>query len=144
MAITGMNLNDYVIVLADDDPEIRSTYGALFTAKGYAVHACADGAQALALCKEFRPAVALIDLDMPVLDGYETAKQLRADPELAGMRIIAIAGRSDERSSARAWDAGFHEFLAKPVPTSMLLSIVRPTRELQGVIQAIERAKTKT
>lgn len=131
-------MNDYVLVIADNDPEIRTAYAALFTAKGYVCHVCADGAQALVLCREVRPAVALIDLDMPVLDGWETARALRADPELAGMRIVAITALSDERSSARAWEAGFHEFLPKPVTASMLLSIVRPTRELQGLIQAID------
>lgn len=134
-----MNLNDYVLVVADDDPEMRAAYVALFTAKGYVVHTCSDGVQAIALCREFRPAVALIDLDMPLLDGWETARTLRAVPELADLRIVAITALSDERSSARAWEAGFHEFLAKPVPVSMLLSIVRPTRELQGVIDAVDR-----
>ena len=138
-AITGMNLNDYVLVIADDDPTVCASYVELLTAKGYVVHTCGDGARAVALCREFRPAVALIDLDMPVMDGWETARTLRADPDLVDMRIIAITALSDERSSARAWEAGFHEFLAKPVPVSMLLSIVRPTRELQGVIGAIDR-----
>jgi chemosensory pili system protein ChpA (sensor histidine kinase/response regulator) len=130
-----MQLNDYVLVIADDDPEIRATYSALFTAKGYVVHTCADGLSAIALCREFRPAVALIDLDMPLLDGWETAKRLRGDADLANMRVVAITALSDERSSARAWDAGFHEFLPKPVPASMLLAIVRPTREMQGIIE---------
>jgi len=136
-----MNLNDYVVVVADDDPAIRATYVELLTAKGYVVHTCGDGAKAIELCREFRPAVALIDLDMPVMDGFDTARALRADPDLVDMRIVAITALSDERSSARAWDAGFHEFLPKPVPVSMLLAIVRPTRELQGIIGAIERSK---
>jgi CheY-like chemotaxis protein len=140
-AITGMNLNDYVVVVADDDPAIRATYVELLTAKGYVVHTCGDGAKAIELCRQFRPAVALIDLDMPVMDGFDTARALRADPDLIDMRIVAITALSDERSSARAWDAGFHEFLPKPVPVSMLLAIVRPTRELQGIIGAIERSK---
>jgi CheY-like chemotaxis protein len=140
-ATTEMNLNDYVVVVADDDPAIRATYVELLTAKGYVVHTCGDGAKAIELCREFRPAVALIDLDMPVLDGFDTARALRADPDLVDLRIVAITALSDERSSARAWDAGFHEFLPKPVPVSMLLAIVRPTRELQGIIGAIERSK---
>jgi len=140
-AITGMNLNDYVVVVADDDPAIRATYVELLTAKGYVVHTCGDGAKAIELCREFRPAVALIDLDMPVMDGFDTARALRADPDLVDLRIVAITALSDERSSARAWDAGFHEFLPKPVPVSMLLAIVRPTRELQGIIGAIDRSK---
>ena len=128
-----MRLNENVIVIADDDAEMCRSVATLFEAKGYTVHACSDGARAVELCSRFRPAVVLLDLDMPVLDGFETAKRLRDDPDLADLRIVAVTGRSDERSSARAWDAGFHDFLAKPAPVSMLLAMVRPTREMSAI-----------
>ena len=129
-----MSLNDQVLVIADDDPEILTAYSSLLQKKGFVVHTCTDGAQALELCRRARPAVALIDLDMPVLNGWETAQRLRADPELAGMRLVAISALTDEVSSSRAWQAGFHEFLPKPIPVSMLIAIVRPTRQMQGII----------
>jgi len=130
-----MPLNDYVIVVADNDPDICTSYAMLFKAKGYVVYTCADGVQALTLCRQFRPAVALLDLHMPLLDGFETARRIRADPDLADVRVVAVTGFSDERSSALAWEAGFHEFLPKPVPASMLLAMVRPTREMQGIVE---------
>ncbi|HKE48871.1 MAG TPA: response regulator [Rhodanobacteraceae bacterium] len=128
-----MRTNDNLIVLADDDEKIREAFSMLFEAKGYVVHTCADGHAALALCRELRPGVALLDLEMPGLDGYEVARQLRADPDLADMRIVAVTGRSDAQSSARAWEAGFHDFLAKPAPVSMLLAMIRPTREARAI-----------
>ena len=128
-----MRLNDNVIVLADDDTETCRAFSVLFEAKGYTVHCCGDGVRALALCKEFRPAVVLLDLDMPELDGYEVARRIRADPDLADLRIVAVSGRSDEQASARAWEAGFHDFLGKPAPVSMLLAMIRPTREIKAV-----------
>ena len=128
-----MRLNDNVIVIADDDTQMCVSIAAMFEAKGYTVHSCGDGMRALALCKEFRPGVALLDLEMPELDGYETARRLRDDPELADLRIVAISGRSDERTSARAWEAGFHDFLGKPAPVSMLLAMIRPTREIKAI-----------
>ena len=128
-----MRLNDNVIVIADDDTQMCASIAAMFEAKGYTVHSCGDGMRALALCKEFRPGVALLDLEMPELDGYETARRLRDDPELADLRIVAISGRSDERTSARAWEAGFHDFLGKPAPVSMLLAMIRPTREIKAI-----------
>lgn len=130
-----MSLNDYVVVIADGDPDIRSACATLFDAKGYTVHACGDGVQALNLCQQFRPAVAILELDLPVLDGWEVARLIRADPDLALVRVVAVSAHSDECSSARAWEAGFHEFLPKPVPPSMLLAIVRRTREMQGIIE---------
>jgi DNA-binding response OmpR family regulator len=129
-----MPLNDYVLVIADDDPEILRSYAAMLKPKGFVVHTCGNGEEALSLCRQFRPAVAVLDLRMPILDGFATARRLRDDAELGSIRLIAITAFSDERSSARAWDAGFHEFLAKPVPVSMLLAIVRPTKHLQGII----------
>ena len=128
-----MRLNENVIVVADDDADMCRSVATLFEAKGYTVHCCSDGARAVELCREFRPAVVLLDLDMPVLDGYGAAERLRDDPELADLRIVAVTGRSDERASARAWDAGFHDFLAKPAPVSMLLAMIRPTREIRAV-----------
>jgi CheY-like chemotaxis protein len=87
----------------------------------------------LSLCKEVRPAVVLLDLDMPKLDGYEVARRLRADVDLADLRIVAVTGQSDAQTSARAWEAGFHDFLGKPAPISMLLAMIRPTREMQAI-----------
>jgi len=130
-----MPLNDYILVIADHDPDTLASYGAMLEPKGYTVHVCDNGKEALRLCQTFRPAVAVLDLDMPTPDGCETARRLQADPELTGIRLIAITALSDERASARAWESGFHEFLPKPVPGSMLLAIVRPTREMQGIVE---------
>jgi CheY-like chemotaxis protein len=128
-----MRLNDNVIVIADDDTEMCTVLAATFEAKGYTVHACGDGLRALSLCREVRPAVVLLDLDMPKLDGYEVARRLRADVDLADLRIVAVTGQSDAQTSARAWEAGFHDFLGKPAPISMLLAMIRPTREMQAI-----------
>lgn len=129
-----MRLNDYVLVVADDDPEILAAYVAMLEPKGFTVHTCSDGQEAIELCRTFKPAVVVLDLVMPGLDGFETARRLQAEPELADIRRIAVTAFSDERSSARAWEAGFHEFLPKPVPPSMLFAIVRPTRDMRGII----------
>jgi two-component system, sensor histidine kinase len=128
-----MRPNDNIIVIADDDIEICDSFAAMFEARGYTVHTCNDGLTAVALCKEVRPGVALIDLDMPGIDGYEVARRLRADVDLADTRLVAVTGRSDAQASALAWDAGFHDFLGKPAPVSMLLAMVRPTREMTAI-----------
>ena len=131
-----MRANENVIVVADDDAEIRRAYTILFESKGYVVHACGDGAQAFELCREKRPGIVFLDIEMPVQDGFETARKLRADPDLADIRVIAVTGISDEWTSARAWEAGFHDFLAKPAPVSMLLAMIRPTRTMSAIRDA--------
>jgi CheY-like chemotaxis protein len=132
-----MRPNDNVIVIADDDREICDSFAAMFEARGYTVHTCNDGLTAVALCKEWKPGVALIDLEMPGIDGYEVARRLRADLDLADTRLVAVTGRSDEQASALAWDAGFHDFLGKPAPVSMLLAMIRRTREMTAVKSAL-------
>ena len=132
-----MRPNDNVIVIADDDREICDSFAAMFEARGYTVHTCNDGLTAVALCKEWKPGVALIDLEMPGIDGYEVARRLRADLDLAYTRLVAVTGRSDEQASALAWDAGFHDFLGKPAPVSMLLAMIRRTREMTAVKSAL-------
>jgi CheY-like chemotaxis protein len=132
-----MRPNDNIIVIADDDVEICDSFATLFEARGYEVHTCNDGLAAVALCKEVRPGVALIDLEMPGIDGYEVARRLRADVDLADTRLVAVTGRSDEQASSLAGDAGFHDFLGKPAPVSMLLAMIRRTREMQAVKSAL-------
>jgi CheY-like chemotaxis protein len=132
-----MRPNDNIIVIADDDVEICDSFATLFEARGYEVHTCNDGLAAVALCKEVRPGVALIDLEMPGIDGYEVARRLRADVDLADTRLVAVTGRADAQASALAWDAGFHDFLGKPAPVSMLLAMIRRTREMQAVKSAL-------
>jgi CheY-like chemotaxis protein len=97
-----MRPNDNIIVIADDDVEICDSFATLFEARGYEVHTCNDGLAAVALCKEVRPGVALIDLEMPGIDGYEVARRLRADVDLAETRLVEVTGRSDEQGSALA------------------------------------------
>ena len=129
-----MHLNDYVLVVADDDAEMRAAYVGMLEPKGFTVHACSDGEEAIRLCRTHKPAAVVLDLLMPGLDGFAAAHRLRADPDLCEIRRIAITAFADVRSSARAWNAGFHEFLPKPIRVSMLLAMVRPTRDMQGVI----------
>ena len=128
-----MRTNDNVIVIADDDPAVCASFVTMFEARGYTVHTCNNGLTAVALCKDVRPGVALIDIDMPGIDGYEVARRLRADLDLADTRLVAVTGRSDSQASALAWDAGFHDFLSKPAPVSMLLAMIRRTQEMQAI-----------
>jgi CheY-like chemotaxis protein len=131
-----MRTNDNVIVIADDDPAVCTSLAMVFEPRGYTVHTCSDGLAAVALCKDVRPGVALIDIDMPGIDGYEVARRVRADVDLADTRLVAVTGRSDSQASALAWDAGFHDFLSKPAPVSMLLAMIRRTQEMQAIKSA--------
>lgn len=96
-----MPRNDYVLVIADDDSEVLAAYVAMLEPKGFTVHTCRDGQEAIELCRTFKPAVVVLDLVMPGLDGFATARHMQQDPELADIRRIAVTAFTDERSSAR-------------------------------------------
>ena len=82
---------------------------------------CAD---LLAAASRWHPTVAVLDLSMPDIDGFEPATQLQADPDNAGLRLIALTSDGDEETGAACLAAGFRERLIKGVPLDVLLAAV--------------------
>ena len=80
------------ILLVDDDPDLRVITCMLLECHGHTVESVADGALALIAARWFRPDVILLDLNMPVMDGFEAARRLRADPSAAAVQIVAVSG----------------------------------------------------
>ena len=120
-----MNSRRLRIIYADDDALMRQALARLLAAEGIAVHACASGAEAIALCKQTTPDVVLLDINMPDMDGLETARRLRSDPSTRALRLVALTGRGTWDLRKKAMDAGFDEFLSKPIPADVLLSALR-------------------
>ena len=85
------------------------------TGKGHDTRVAHDGPAALRVAAEFTPDVALLDIGLPVMDGYELAAHLRELPGLAGVRLVALTGYGQESDRQRTRDAGFHDHLVKPV-----------------------------
>ena len=96
----------------------------LLRSLGYETRVVHDGAAALALAKEFRPDVVLLDIGMPGLDGYEVARRLRATKKGAALRIIAVTGWGQEADRRRSKEAGFDLHLVKPVEANELVRIL--------------------
>jgi two-component system CheB/CheR fusion protein len=103
------------LAIVEDRPEIRETLAELLRDDGYEVVTAANGQLGLELIRKERPAIALLDIGLPVLDGYALAKALRADPNTAKIPLVAMTGygRNDDRE--RAVEAGFAAHLIKPV-----------------------------
>ena len=83
-----------------------------------------DGPSALEVAAEFLPQVGLLDIGLPVMDGYELAERMRASPALCNLRLIAVTGYGQDSDRARALEAGFTAHLAKPVPIETLVRLV--------------------
>jgi DNA-binding response OmpR family regulator len=110
------------ILLVDDHPDIVQTLSRLLRMSGFEVAVASDGGDALKKAEEFKPRVILLDIGLPVLDGYEVIRRLRAESAFQATRIIAVTGYGGEDDRARTRDAGFDCHLVKPVQMDVLLA----------------------
>ncbi len=83
-----------------------------------------DAPTALRVAAEFLPDVAVVDIGLPVMDGYELAAHLRDIPGLAGLRLIALTGYSQESDRRKSREAGFHHHLVKPIDIDALEDVM--------------------
>ena len=118
-----------VILIADDEPEIRKTVAASLEAQGYTVHTAADGAEALRLAAIALPDFVILDLMMPVLDGLETCRRLRSWTDVP---ILVLSARSEEIQKVRALDLGADDYLTKPFGMDELTARIRAALRRQA------------
>jgi len=103
-----------LILVVDDNEDNREIYATGLRYAGYDVEIACDGAEALEVARRTRPAIILLDLGMPGMDGWDAIKELRATRETRSTYILVVSGFADATSRKRARDAGCDEFLAKP------------------------------
>jgi chemotaxis protein histidine kinase CheA/ActR/RegA family two-component response regulator len=113
------------ILVADDSVTIRRTLEAMLTREGYEVRTAPDGMAALQMLLSEPPAVLVLDIEMPRLDGFELLNILRAHPEFAGVRVVVLTTRAAGKHREYAESLGAHALLGKPVPDDVLLAVVR-------------------
>jgi signal transduction histidine kinase/CheY-like chemotaxis protein len=113
------------VLIVDDNADAARMFSTLLEAFGYATHVATDGPSALAAAPTFRPEVALLDIGLPVMDGYELARQLRQMDTASPTWLVAITGYGQAADRRSAHEAGFDEHLVKPVNVDALLGILR-------------------
>jgi PAS domain S-box-containing protein len=116
--VTGAKL-----LLVDDNAEAARVLADLLREYGFDVAVAHDAPAALLLADEFRPAIALLDIGLPVMDGYELARHLRARLPTPP-RLVAVTGYGDEPDANRSRDAGFEVHFGKPVDLEELVSVL--------------------
>ena len=116
------------VLVVDDNVEAAQVLGALMQSSGFEVRLSHDGRSALEMVGAFRPHLLLLDLGLPLLDGYAVARAIRDDPLLVQPTLIAITGYSQDGDRDRSSAAGFDHHLVKPVDFEQLLTLISTTR----------------
>jgi two-component system, cell cycle response regulator DivK len=113
------------ILVAEDDPTLRAMIVEKATSLGYEVVEAANGQEALTKAESSPPDVFLLDIEMPVLDGYSAVKQLRKNGRFNATPIIALTGLADSQEEEKALEAGFDAFVSKPALFSQLKTLLQ-------------------
>jgi len=112
------------ILVVDDSVDAADSLGQILTAWGYHVTVAHDGPAALAVTQDTQPDIALVDLDMPAMDGYELAAHLRFQPGCEELPIVAITGSGTPDDVRRSRAEGFSAHLVKPVSAASLRTLL--------------------
>ena len=112
------------ILLADDNRDAAESLAIILRLEGHEVELAHDGPAAMRAFTETRPEVALLDIGMPGSNGYEVARQIRAEPGGEGVLLVAITGWAQDADRARSREAGFDHHLTKPIEPDALIELL--------------------
>ena len=113
------------ILVIEDQEDLRGVLRDLFTSSGYIVIEAVDGAAGVARAKSDRPDIILMDIQMPIIDGYEATRQIKSDPDLTSIPIVAVSSFAMKGDEEKARAAGCDEYVTKPYSPIQLLRMVR-------------------
>ncbi|MBN1239198.1 MAG: response regulator [Gammaproteobacteria bacterium] len=112
------------ILVVDDNEDAAESLAQYMQAMGHHARVARDGPAALRIAAELEPDVALIDIGLPIMDGYELARLLQEEPRAAGVRLIAVTGYGQPSDRRRTREAGFVAHMVKPVDLRRLLELL--------------------
>jgi CheY-like chemotaxis protein len=110
------------VLLIEDNDDGREMMATMLASYGYPVLQAGDGVEGVRLATTELPDVALVDIGLPGIDGYEVARRLRDDPATRDIRLIALTGYGLAEDQRRVLEAGFDLHMVKPVDLAALLS----------------------
>lgn len=126
-----------LVMVVDDSITVRRVTQRLLQREGYRVVLAADGLQALERLQEERPSVVLSDIEMPRMDGFDLARNIRGDVRLKDLPIIMITSRIAEKHREHAKELGVDHYLGKPYAEDELMSLVRHYCGLEATVEVL-------
>jgi DNA-binding response OmpR family regulator len=134
------------VLIVDDDPSIRAMLSYVFDDEGFEVVEAADGREALEVLRATPPALMVLDLMMPEVDGVTVLRRRRGEDIAPGTRVLVLTAKTDTKDAVWCWELGADEYLTKPVDPDRLLRegvalLARTPDELrrrreQGLVEA--------
>jgi DNA-binding response OmpR family regulator len=112
------------VLIADDEPSILISLEYLLEQAGYQVLTARDGQEALDLALEHRPHLLLLDVMMPRLNGFDVCARLRADPALAGLRVVMLTAKGRDVEISQGLSLGANAYVTKPFATRELMATI--------------------
>lgn len=117
------------VLIADDDEDVLELVHRGLSDSGYEILLARDGATALATARERKPALVLLDIGMPELDGFEVTSALKSDPATKAIVVILFTARSEASDVEKGYEAGADDYLMKPFTLKTLQSRVAAALE---------------
>lgn len=122
-------MSENKILVVDDEVHIRAlleqTLEDLTDDYGVEVLSAANGEEGLALIRAERPQLVLLDVMMPIMNGYEVCRQVSSDPELAGVKIVLLTAKGQEADKAQGLQAGALRYMTKPFDPDEVLALAK-------------------
>ena len=112
------------VLVVDDNEDAAASLAEWLGDLGHVVEVAHDGPAALAKLESFSPDIALLDIGLPLMDGYELARRIRHEPRLSGIRLVSITGYGMQSDKMRAKEAGFDLHLVKPVELVVIEKVI--------------------
>ena len=116
-------------LVADDNQDAADSLARLLESWGHEVQVAYDGLSALRLARSYHPDVALLDLGLPGMDGYQVAVHIRQDAAVQGMMLLAVTGYEWEGAARRSHEYGFNDHFIKPVDLERLRALLATVRQ---------------
>ena len=111
----------YRVIVVDDHPASAEMLAEVLRMEGYGASVAHSGQEALVMARAFKPAIALLDIGLPDMNGFELAGLFKAAPDLQHIRLVALSGYAQPNASP---SGGFEHYLIKPVEIEELLSVL--------------------
>jgi two-component system cell cycle response regulator DivK len=124
-AVAAATVMNRRILVVEDHEDNRRILRDLLSSRGYDLVEAEDGEQALVMAEDWRPALILMDVQIPLLDGYEVTRRLKGNPELSGIPIIVVTSYALSGDESKARAAGCNAYVSKPYSARKLLAKIQ-------------------